>query len=158
MLGPTPHRPADPPIWIGRHGAPSLERVGRSMTAGSPMRPTPANGADQWAQIHQIARVAGAGPGGPDRRRLPDPDDRRPTAARGEERMMLHGELLRPSRRRDAGAAGDLLPEPAEGAAGLASRKLGRCRGQPPLLRFAGDHQQHLETGQPASGDKIGAS
>ena len=60
-LGPVPHRPGGPPIWIGGMVRASLERVGRLYDGWFPIRPIPKSGA-QWAEIHTIAQDAGRDP------------------------------------------------------------------------------------------------
>src|SRR5882724_3667721 len=46
VLGPTPHRPGGPPIWIGGSLPASLERAGRAFDGWLPIAPD----ADQWAR------------------------------------------------------------------------------------------------------------
>src|SRR5947209_9380776 len=62
VLGPTPHSPGGPPIWIGGMVRPSLERVGRLYDGWFPNSPDPGKWREQWDQIHQIARDAGRDP------------------------------------------------------------------------------------------------
>ena len=120
-LGPVPHRPGGPPIWIGGMVRASLERVGRLYDGWFPNAPDPERWRAQWAEIHEIAREAGRDPGAADRRGLPDPDDRRRQGARRGADERLHRELLRPPGRRDAGPAGDLC-RPGRGCGGMAVR------------------------------------
>jgi probable F420-dependent oxidoreductase len=61
-LGPTPHRPGGPPIWIGGMVRQSLERVGRLYDGWFPNSPDPGQWREQWAEIHRIAREAGRNP------------------------------------------------------------------------------------------------
>src|SRR6266699_1047536 len=144
MLGPTPHRPGGPPIWIGGMVRPSLERVGRLYDGWFPNAPDPGKWRDQWAQIHQIARAAGRDPAaltGAVYLTLTIDDN----AARGEERMNAfmenyYGRPAAEMRARQATYAG-----PAEGAAAWL-RSWVDAGVSHLVLRFAGDHQQHLET------------
>ena len=62
VLGPTPHRPGGPPIWIGGMVRASLERVGRLYDGWFPNAPDPGKWREQWGQIHHIAREAGRDP------------------------------------------------------------------------------------------------
>ncbi|MBV9585770.1 MAG: LLM class flavin-dependent oxidoreductase, partial [Alphaproteobacteria bacterium] len=62
VLGPTPHRPGGPPIWIGGMVRASLERVGRLYDGWFPNSPDPGKWREQWGQIQQIAREAGRDP------------------------------------------------------------------------------------------------
>jgi len=144
MLGPTPHRPGGPPIWIGGMVRPSLERVGRLYDGWFPNAPDPGKWRDQWAQIHQIARAAGRDPAaltGAVYLTLTIDDN----TARGEERMNAfmenyYGRPAAEMRARQATYAG-----PAEGAAAWL-RSWVDAGVSHLVLRFAGDHQQHLET------------
>ena len=61
-LGPMPHRPGGPPIWIGGMVRASLERVGRLYDGWFPNRPTPEEYRRAMAEIHAAAREAGRDP------------------------------------------------------------------------------------------------
>jgi alkanesulfonate monooxygenase SsuD/methylene tetrahydromethanopterin reductase-like flavin-dependent oxidoreductase (luciferase family) len=143
-LGPVPYRPGGPPIWIGGMVRASLERVGRLYDGWFPNAPDPGKWREQWAQIHQIAREAGRDPSqltGAVYLTLTIDDDK----ARGEERMnaFIEGYYGRPAaemRARQATYAG-----PAEGAAAWL-RSWVDAGASHLVLRFAGDHAQHLET------------
>src|SRR5437667_3308900 len=143
MLGPTPHRPGGPPIWIGGMVRASLERVGRLYDGWFPNAPDPARWREQWAEIGAIAREAGRDPAqltGAVYLTLTIDDDK----ARAEARMnaFMEGYYGRPAaemRARQATYAG-----PAEGAAAWLARWVEAGVGHL-VLRFAGDHQRHLE-------------
>jgi probable F420-dependent oxidoreductase len=62
VLGPVPHRPGGPPIWIGGMVRASLERVGRNFDGWFPNSPDPGRYRAQWEAIHAIAREAGRDP------------------------------------------------------------------------------------------------
>src|SRR5947209_12949413 len=62
-LGPVPHRPGGPPIWIGGMVRASLERVGRLYDGWFPNSPDPQKWREQWDEIRQIARAAARDPG-----------------------------------------------------------------------------------------------
>src|SRR5438874_5402897 len=141
-LGPAPHRPGGPPIWIGGMVRPSLERVGRLYDGWFPNSPDPGKWREQWGEIHRIAREAGRNPAaltGAVYLTLTIDDN----AARGEARMnaFMENYCGRPAaemRPRQATYAG-----PAEGApawprswADAGVSHLG--------LRSAGGHHQHL--------------
>ncbi len=142
-LGPVPHRPGGPPIWIGGMVRASLERVGRLYDGWFPNAPDPEQWRAQWAEIHGIARAAGRDPG-----RLTGAvyltlaiDDR---AARAEERLnaFMEGYYGRPAaemRARQANYAGS-----AEGAAEWLSRWVA-AGAQHLVLRFAGEPERHLD-------------
>ncbi len=142
-LGPAPHRPGGPPIWIGGMVRASLERVGRLYDGWFPNAPDPARWAAQWAEIHAIARDSGRDPAnltGAVYLTLTIDDD----TARAEERMnaFMLGYYGRPAaemRARQATYAG-----PAEGAAQWLS-SWAKAGASHLVLRFAGDHQRHLD-------------
>jgi alkanesulfonate monooxygenase SsuD/methylene tetrahydromethanopterin reductase-like flavin-dependent oxidoreductase (luciferase family) len=144
VLGPVPYRPGGPPIWIGGMVRPSLERVGRLYDGWFPNSPDPGQWREQWGQIHQIARGAGRNPAaltGAVYLTLTIDDDK----ARAEERMNAfmenyYGRPAAEMRARQATYAG-----PAEGAAAWL-RSWVEAGVSHLVLRFAGDHQQHLET------------
>jgi alkanesulfonate monooxygenase SsuD/methylene tetrahydromethanopterin reductase-like flavin-dependent oxidoreductase (luciferase family) len=123
---------------------PSLERVGRLYDGWFPNSPDPGKWREQWDQIHQIARAAGRDPAvltGAVYLTLTI-DDNKP---RGEERMNAfmenyYGRPAAEMRARQATYAG-----PAEGAAAWL-RSWVDAGVSHLVLRFAGDHQQHLET------------
>jgi probable F420-dependent oxidoreductase len=142
-LGPVPHRPGGPPIWIGGMVRASLERVGRLYDGWFPNAPDPEQWRAQWAEIHRIAHEAGRDPGrltGAVYLTLTIDDDR----ARAEARMnaFMLGYYGRPAaemRARQATYAG-----PPEGAAEWLS-SWARAGVQHIVLRFAGDHRRHLD-------------
>jgi alkanesulfonate monooxygenase SsuD/methylene tetrahydromethanopterin reductase-like flavin-dependent oxidoreductase (luciferase family) len=155
VLGPTPHRPGGPPIWIGGMVRASLERVGRLYDGWFPNAPDPGKWREQWGQIHQLAREAGRDPSqltGAVYLTLTIDDDK----AHAEERLnaFMEGYYGRPAaemRARQATYAG-----PAEGAAAWL-RSWVDAGVSHLVLRFAGDHPQHLETVSRLRG-RIGAS
>jgi alkanesulfonate monooxygenase SsuD/methylene tetrahydromethanopterin reductase-like flavin-dependent oxidoreductase (luciferase family) len=142
-LGPLPHRPGGPPVWIGGMVRASLERVGRLYDGWFPNAPDPGRWRAQWAAIGEIARAAGRDPGqltGAVYLTLTIADDK----AAAEERMnaFMEGYYGRPAaemRARQASYAG-----PAEGAAEWLSA-WAKAGVQHLVLRFAGDPERHLE-------------
>jgi len=141
-LGPVPHRPGGPPIWIGGMVRASLERVGRLYDGWFPNAPDPERWRTEWAEIGNIAREAGRDPAqltGAVYLTLTIDDDKR----RAEERMNAfienyYGRPAAEMRARQATYAG-----PAEGAAEWLS-SWARAGASHLVLRFAGDHQHHL--------------
>jgi alkanesulfonate monooxygenase SsuD/methylene tetrahydromethanopterin reductase-like flavin-dependent oxidoreductase (luciferase family) len=142
-LGPMPHRPGGPPIWIGGMVRASLERVGRLYDGWFPNAPDPVRWQEQWAEIHQIAREVGRDPAqltGAVYLTLAIDDD----AARADQRMnaFLQSYYGRPAaemRARQATYAG-----PAEAAAAWLST-WAAAGANHLVLRFAGDAERHLE-------------
>ena len=59
VLGPTPHSPSGPPLWVGGSLPASIERAGRYFDGWMPITPDPAQWGRQWREIKDIARAAG---------------------------------------------------------------------------------------------------
>jgi len=142
-LGPVPHRPGGPPIWIGGMVRASLERVGRLYDGWFPNAPDPERWRAQWAEIRQIAAEAGRDPA-----QLTGAvyltmtiDDNRAAADERMNQFMLsyYGRPAAEMRARQATYAG-----PAEGAAEWLSTWV-RAGASHLVLRVAGDPQRHLE-------------
>jgi probable F420-dependent oxidoreductase len=142
-LGPVPHRPGGPPIWIGGMVRASLERVGRLYDGWFPNSPDPEGWRRQWSEIHQIAREAGRDPAqltGAVYLTLTVDEDK----ARAEQRINAffenyYGRPAAEMRARQASYAG-----PAAGAVEWLSR-WADAGVQHLVLRFAGDPERHLE-------------
>jgi alkanesulfonate monooxygenase SsuD/methylene tetrahydromethanopterin reductase-like flavin-dependent oxidoreductase (luciferase family) len=142
-LGPVPHRPGGPPIWIGGMVRASLERVGRLYDGWFPNAPDPDRWRAEWSEIGQIAREVGRDPGeltGAVYLTLTIDD----SVAVAEERMNgfmqnYYGRPAAEMRARQATYAGS-----AEGAAEWLSF-WARAGASHLVLRFAGDHQRHLD-------------
>jgi alkanesulfonate monooxygenase SsuD/methylene tetrahydromethanopterin reductase-like flavin-dependent oxidoreductase (luciferase family) len=142
-LGPVPHRPGGPPIWIGGMVRASLERVGRLYDGWFPNAPDPEHWRRQWAEIADIARAAGRDPGeltGAVYLTLAIDDAK----ARAEARMNAfienyYGRPAAEMRARQATFAG-----PAEGAAEWLS-SWAKAGASHLVLRFAGDAERHLD-------------
>jgi alkanesulfonate monooxygenase SsuD/methylene tetrahydromethanopterin reductase-like flavin-dependent oxidoreductase (luciferase family) len=143
VLGPTPHRPGGPPIWIGGMVRQSLERVGRLYDGWFPNSPDPGQWREQWAEIHRIAREAGRNPAaltGAVYLTLTIDDNK--AAAEARMNAFMEGYYGRPAaemRARQATYAG-----PAEGAAAWLASWVEAGVGHL-VLRFAGDHHRHLD-------------
>jgi alkanesulfonate monooxygenase SsuD/methylene tetrahydromethanopterin reductase-like flavin-dependent oxidoreductase (luciferase family) len=142
-VGPTPYRAGGPPIWIGGMVRPSLERVGKLYDGWFPNAPDAEHWRRQWGEIHQIARDAGRDPGqltGAVYLTLTIDDD----TARAEARMnqfmeTYYGQPAAAMRARQANYAG-----PADGAVEFLAA-FARAGASHLVLRFAGDHERHLE-------------
>ena len=144
VLAPTPHRPGGPPLWIGGNLPASMERAGKYFDGWFPNAPDPAGFAQHWHEIAAIATAAGRDPSamtGAMYLTLALHDK----ADQAEARLNAflehyYGQPAPVLRRRQACYAG-----PAEGVAAWldAYAKAGASH---LVLRFAGDHERHLET------------
>ncbi|MFO1082494.1 MAG: LLM class flavin-dependent oxidoreductase [Reyranellaceae bacterium] len=143
VLGPTPHRPGGPPIWIAGAVAAARARAGRHFDGWFPNSPQVHEFAAQWAEVQDAARAAGR-------------DPRALTAAmyltlaidenrdRAEARLDAYLEryyAMPPAetRKRQMSYAG-----PAAGAAAWMKSYVD-AGATHLVLRFAGDHERHLE-------------
>src|SRR5207302_6044628 len=59
VLGPTPHRPGGPPLWVGGSLPASIDRAGRYFDGWMPITPHAAQWGRQWREIKDIARANG---------------------------------------------------------------------------------------------------
>jgi alkanesulfonate monooxygenase SsuD/methylene tetrahydromethanopterin reductase-like flavin-dependent oxidoreductase (luciferase family) len=142
VLGPTPYRVGGPPIWIGGSLPASRERAGRYFDGWMPIAPNAEQWQQQWAEIQTIARQA----------------ERDPTALTGAMYLSVVVDD-------DTARANDRLDHYLEryyGQPAAAVRKWQACyagsgeglaewlRGYAAagvdhfVLRFAGDHERHL--------------
>jgi probable F420-dependent oxidoreductase len=62
VLGPTPHRPGGPPIWLAGSVPATVERVGRHFDGWFPNGPSPQDYAATWTRMRAVARDAGRDP------------------------------------------------------------------------------------------------
>ena len=143
VLAPVPHRPGGPPIWIGGNLPASLERAGKYFDGWFPNAPDAAQFAAQWAEVQATAAAAGRDPA-----RLSgamyltlalDEDANRADARLNAFLEGYYGQPAALLRRRQAVYAGR--------AAGLAAWLDGYARAGAGhlVLRFAGEHEPHLE-------------
>ncbi|MGH7092705.1 MAG: LLM class flavin-dependent oxidoreductase, partial [Stellaceae bacterium] len=145
VVGPTPHRPGGPPIWIGGMVKAAIERTGKFFDGWFPNGPEAPRWGEQWREVQHHASEAGRDPAqlvGAIYLTLTIDDD----AARADQRMNAYLENYygRPAaemRNRQATYAGPAAGA-AEWLAGYANAGASHI-----MLRFAGDHQRHLEEG-----------
>jgi probable F420-dependent oxidoreductase len=143
VLGPTPHRPGGPPIWVAGSVAAARARTGRLFDGWFPNSPTATDYAAQWADVQAAAREAGRDPAaltGAMYLTLAIDED----AARAEARINAYLEQyygLRPDvmRKRQMCYAG-----PAAGAAAWL-KAYAEAGASHLVLRFAGDPERQLE-------------
>ena len=142
-IGPTPHRPDGPPIWIAGSVAPARQRAGRLFDGWFPNGPTAAEYGAQWAEVQGAARAAERDPAALTPAMyltLAIDDDK----ARAEARIDAYLERyygVRPdvTRKRQMCFAGPA----AAAAAWLKAYADAGVRHL--VLRFAGDHERQLE-------------
>ncbi len=142
-LAPVPYRSGGPPIWIGGNMPASLQRVGKSFDGWFPNAPDAVEFAAQWREVKAVARAARRDPSQLSAAMyltLTLDDD----AARADARMdaFLEGYYGAPAavlRQRQAVYSGS--------AAGVAEWLDGYARAGATdlVLRFAGEHERHLE-------------
>jgi probable F420-dependent oxidoreductase len=142
-VGPTPHRPGGPPVWIGGNRPASLERVGRHCDGWFPNAPDAAGFAAGMAQIRATAAAAGRDPAaitGAMYLTLALDDDATRAAA-GMDAFLEHyyGQRADVMRKRQVTYAG-----PAAGAVDWLAGYI-QAGATHLVLRFAGDHERHLD-------------
>lgn len=143
VLGPTPHRPGGPPIWMGGSSPGSMERAGRYFDGWFPISPNAEKFRERWARVREIAREAGRDPAGLDGAMyvtLCVDDD----AARADERIGAFLEDYYPGRGEMMRRGQAWYAGPAAGAADwlAAYAEAGVTHF---VIRFTGDHERHLE-------------
>ncbi|MCP5149724.1 MAG: LLM class flavin-dependent oxidoreductase [Chromatiales bacterium] len=143
-VGPTPHRPGGPPIWIGSRVRAGIERAGRHFDGWFPTGPDAATYRDQITQVREVAAAAGR-----------DPDS---ITAAVYLTVLVDDDRERAARRIDA------YLESYYGAGAAAIRRSQGCFGGPAgavgewlqgfveagarhvVVRLVGDHARQLET------------
>jgi alkanesulfonate monooxygenase SsuD/methylene tetrahydromethanopterin reductase-like flavin-dependent oxidoreductase (luciferase family) len=64
VLGPTPHRPGGPPVWLAASVGPALQRAGRHFDGWFADEPDLDRWRRQWQEVQQAVRESGRDPGG----------------------------------------------------------------------------------------------
>ena len=143
VLGPTPHRPGGPPIWIAGAVAAARARAGRHFDGWFPNSPLVEDYAPQWAEVQAAARAAGRDPAAltPAMYLTLAIDDDKPRAEARLDAYLERYYAMPPAetRKRQMSYAG-----PAAGAAAWMKSYVD-AGAQHLVLRFAGDHERHLE-------------
>jgi len=142
VLGPTPHRPGGPPLWIAGSLPASLERAGKHFDGWLPNDPDAAGWGGKWAEVQAHARAAGrdaAALTGAMYLTLAIDED----AALANQRLdaylaQYYHQRAAAVRARQACYAGG-LGGAAEWLAGYAATGASHL-----VLRFAGEHERHL--------------
>jgi alkanesulfonate monooxygenase SsuD/methylene tetrahydromethanopterin reductase-like flavin-dependent oxidoreductase (luciferase family) len=144
VIGPTPHQPGGPPIWGGGSVPAALERAGRYFDGWFPTGPDAKGWGEQWRQVQAIAREAGRDPGALEAAiyLTLHVDD---NAKKAEQRIndflsAYYGQRPDVLKKRQACFSGPAAAaaEWLNGYVQEGARTL--------VLRFAGDHERHLET------------
>ncbi|MFN4090055.1 MAG: LLM class flavin-dependent oxidoreductase [Alphaproteobacteria bacterium] len=143
VLGPTPYRPGGPPIWIGGAAEASVERVGREFDGWFPNGPAPEKVADMWSRMQAVARDHGRDPSAMTAATYLtvaiDDDAARADRVIDDFLERYYGQPAALMRKRQPSYGG-----PIEGARdwlrSYAAVGVGHF-----VLRFAGDHERHLE-------------
>lgn len=143
VLGLAPYRPGGPPIWIGGTVRAGMERAARHFDGWFPNGPDAAGWGARWAEVQAIAREAGRDSNaltGAIYLTLAVDDD--PARASARLDRFLEGYYRQPAerlRRIHTAFAGSAAGA-AEWLDGYARAGAGHI-----VLRFAGDHERHLD-------------
>jgi alkanesulfonate monooxygenase SsuD/methylene tetrahydromethanopterin reductase-like flavin-dependent oxidoreductase (luciferase family) len=143
VLCPTPHRPGGPPIWIAGSLPASLERAGRIFDGWLPNSIEAPEWGRLWAEIKQIASKAGRDPnaltGAVYLTTAVDDDSLRANRQLDAYLERYYGQPAPDIRRRQMCYAGPRtgLAEWLQGYVSAGAQHL--------VLRFAGNHERHLE-------------
>ncbi|TXL72126.1 LLM class flavin-dependent oxidoreductase [Vineibacter terrae] len=144
VLGPTPHRPGGPPVWIGGSVAAARARAGRLYDGWFPNAPTAAAYDGQWQEVQAAARAAGRDPaaltGAMYLTLAIDEDGARAEATINTFLEQYYGMRPDTMRKRQMCYAG-----PAAGAADWL-KAYADAGASHLVLRFAGDPERQLET------------
>jgi alkanesulfonate monooxygenase SsuD/methylene tetrahydromethanopterin reductase-like flavin-dependent oxidoreductase (luciferase family) len=143
VLGPTPHRPGGPPIWLAGSVRAAFERAARHFDGWFANEPEVARWAEQWLEVRQILGAAGRDPAG--------------FAAANYVTLALDDDAAAAERRIDS------FLENYYGQPAAVMRRRQACFGGPPaaaaawlngyaeagvsdlIVRFTGDHRPQLE-------------
>jgi alkanesulfonate monooxygenase SsuD/methylene tetrahydromethanopterin reductase-like flavin-dependent oxidoreductase (luciferase family) len=143
VLGPMPHRKGGPPIWVGGSLPASIQRAGRYFDGWLPIAPDASQWARLWRELKDIARSAGRDPdaltGAMYLTLSVDEDAGRANRRLDDYLERYYSQPAAVTRKRQACYAGPLagLGEWLQGY-----RKAGASH---LVLRFAGEHERHLE-------------
>ncbi|MFZ5782209.1 MAG: LLM class flavin-dependent oxidoreductase [Pseudomonadota bacterium] len=144
VLGPTPHRPGGPPIWVAGAVTAARERAGRLFDGWFPSSALPENYAKEWAEVVAAAKAAGRDPSALTAAMYVtlsiDDDARQAEETLNTFLRSYYGVEPVQTRRLQRSFAG--TPEAA--AAWMKSYVDAGVTHL--VLRFAGDHERHLET------------
>jgi len=143
VLGPTPHRPGGPPLWLGGAVPATIDRVGRFFDGWFPNSPGAALFADYWRKMKAAAAAHGRNPGALTgavyMTFVVDDDQAKADATIDRFLARYYGQPADVIRKRQPSYAGPLAGARAAIAAYVAAGA------SHIILRFAGDHERHLD-------------
>jgi alkanesulfonate monooxygenase SsuD/methylene tetrahydromethanopterin reductase-like flavin-dependent oxidoreductase (luciferase family) len=143
-VGPTPHRPGGPPLWLAGSRKLALQRIARELDGWFPNDSEPARWAEVRGDIDTLAREAGRDPAaiaGAAYLTLALEDDAAAANARLDAYLeRYYGQPAAALRRRQVCYAG-----PAAGA-GAWLAAFAAAGAEHLVLRFAGDHERHQDS------------
>ena len=143
VLGPTPQRPGGPPIGVAGAVAAARERIGRHFDGWFPNSPSVEEYPAQWAEVQTAARAAGRDPasltGAMYLTLAIDDDTARANSKLNTYLEQYYGMPPAETRKKQMSYAG-----PAAGAAAWI-KSYADAGASHLVLRFAGDHERHLE-------------
>jgi alkanesulfonate monooxygenase SsuD/methylene tetrahydromethanopterin reductase-like flavin-dependent oxidoreductase (luciferase family) len=143
VLGPTPHLPGGPPIWLAGSVRPALERAARHFDGWFANEPDLERWTAQWTEVRQIRREMGHDPGAfPAANYVTLALDE--DAGRAEQRIdafleNYYGQPAAAMRRRQA-VFGGPAAKAGEWLQGYAAAGVSDL-----IVRFTGDHDRQLE-------------
>jgi probable F420-dependent oxidoreductase len=143
VIGPTPHQSGGPPIWGGGSAPAALERAARHFDGWFPTGPDSRRWGEQWRQVQTIAREAGRNPADLEAASyltLAIDDDPHRAEQRIERFLKAYYGNRDLSKQREGSFAGSASAA-AEWLNGYVEEGVRYF-----VLRFAGDHERHLET------------
>jgi alkanesulfonate monooxygenase SsuD/methylene tetrahydromethanopterin reductase-like flavin-dependent oxidoreductase (luciferase family) len=144
LLAPTPRQPGGPPIWGGGSAPAALERAARHFDGWFPTGPDAKGWGEQWRRVQALAREAGRDASALEAAiylTLAIDDDAKRAERRIDDFLSgYYGQRPDVLKKRQACFAGSVeaAAEWLRGYVQEGARYL--------VLRFAGDHERHLET------------
>jgi alkanesulfonate monooxygenase SsuD/methylene tetrahydromethanopterin reductase-like flavin-dependent oxidoreductase (luciferase family) len=143
VLGPTPHRPGGPPIWLAGSVRAAFERAAKHFDGWFAIEPDLARWTEQWREVRQIRREAGRDPAqfaAANYVTLALDEDR----ARAEQRIdafleSYYGQPAAVMRTRQAAFGGP------PGAAAAWLQGYAEAGVTDLIVRFTGDHERQLD-------------
>lgn len=143
VIGPTPHQPGGPPVWGGGSVPAALERAGKYFDGWFPTGPDAKRWGEQWREVQRHAREAG--------RKPEDVEAAIYLTLFVDEDAQKAGQRIDEFLSAYYGQRPDMLKQRQACFAGPANAAIEWLNGyvregaRNVVLRFAGDHERHLE-------------